>query len=301
MAAEFHIIDRRFQDLLVLNAWVECLGEGYLWAEGPCYFADGNYLLFSDIPKNRIMRWIPDGGINVYRADARNANGNTRDQQGRLVTCEHLSRSVTRTELDGTITTLVDRYRGKRLNSPNDVIVKSDGTIWFTDPSYGIMSDYEGSRADRELSGCFVFRLDPSNHDLRVVSENFSQPNGLCFSPDESILYIADSGASHDKNVPSQVRAFPVDGTGLGHGQVFANIDAGVPDGLRVDERGNLWVAAGDGIHCFSPDGTLLGKILIPETVANLTFGGPKRNRLFITATRSLYAVYVAVRGAQRP
>ncbi|MCB1445681.1 MAG: SMP-30/gluconolactonase/LRE family protein, partial [Rhizobiaceae bacterium] len=227
-------------------------------------------------------------------------NGNTRDNQGRLVSCQHGMRRVIRTEIDGTITVLADSFDGKRLNSPNDVVVKSDGTIWFTDPSYGIMSNYEGFKAEPEQATRNVYRLDPQSGRLTVVCSDFGQPNGLAFSPDEAKLYIADSAFSHDPNWPRHIRVFDVrdDGT-LGGGGEFCSVDNGLPDGFRVDVAGNIWTSAGDGVHCFSPEGDLLGKILVPQTVANVTFGGPRRNRLFIAATRSLYAVYTATTGAR--
>ncbi len=302
MSADFEIIDERFRGMLLANAWVEKLHGGMLWAEGPVWSADGDYLLWSDIPNDRMMQYLPGLGVRVFRQPANNSNGNTRDREGRLVTCEHGTRRVTRTEHDGRITVLVDKYQGKRLNSPNDVVVKSDGTIWFTDPPYGILSDYEGHKAESEIGACYVYRLDPRDGSLRVVADDFVKPNGIAFSPDEKTLYIADTGISHDPKGPRHIRAFDVVGEAtLARGRVFAEIRPGCADGFRLDSDGNLWTSAGDGIHCFDPAGVLLGKIRIPETVSNLCFGGAKRNRLFITATTSLYAVYVAQTGAQRP
>ncbi|WP_159585333.1 SMP-30/gluconolactonase/LRE family protein [Chelativorans xinjiangense] len=298
----YEVHDPRFRSLIIENARLEQLHTGCRWAEGPVWFADANQLLFSDIPNQRMLRWEPDGGVSVFRAPSNFANGNTRDRQGRLVTCEHGTRCVTRTEPDGTITVLADSFAGKRLNSPNDVIVRSDGSVWFTDPTYGILSDYEGYKAEPEQGARNVYRLDPETGELTAVAGDFRQPNGLAFSPDESTLYIADSAASHDETAPRHIRAFDVvDGKTLENGRVFASIDKGIPDGMRVDTEGNVWSSAADGVHCFAPDGRLLGKILVPETVANLTFGGPRRNRLFITATTSLYALYVTATGAQRP
>jgi gluconolactonase len=240
--------------------------------------------------------------VSVFRQASNFSNGNTRDRQGRLVSCEHGSRRVTRTEVDGRITVLADSFEGKRLNSPNDVIVRSDGTVWFTDPTYGILSDYEGYKADPEQVSRNVYRLDPETGDLTAVASDFLQPNGLAFSPDETKLYIADSGASHDDTAPRHIRVFDVvDGRTLANSRVFCHIDNGIPDGIRLDEQGNLWSSANDGIHCFSADGTLLGKIKVPQTVANLTFGGPRRNRLFITASRSVYSVYLTTNGVQSP
>lgn len=298
----FEYLDPRFRELTVPIAKVERLFDGCLWAEGPVWFSDGGYLVWSDIPNNRLLRWTPDQGVGVFRSDSNNANGNTRDRQGRLVSCEHLGRRVSRTEPDGSITVIADRYQGKRLNSPNDVVVKSDGSIWFTDPTYGILSDYEGKKSDPEQPGCYVYRVDPASGAVEVVADDFVKPNGIAFSPDETVLYIADSGLSHDADGPHHIRAFDVmNGRKLAKSRVFAEVGPGVPDGFRVDIYGNLWTSTQNGVFCLAPDGTPLGRIKIPEMVANLTFGGPKRNRLFITATSSLYAVYVATTGAQMP
>ncbi len=305
MPGIYQIDDPRFRFLTVGSAGLDILYKGCRWAEGPVWFNDLNCLLWSDIPNQRILRWAPDGieggSVSVFRTNSNFANGHTRDREGRLVSCEHGSRRVTRTEIDGAITVLADSHEGKPLNSPNDLVVKSDGTIWFTDPTYGILSDYEGYRAAPEQATRNVYRLDPGTGELRVVADDFGQPNGLAFSPDEMVLYIADSAFSHDPSAPRHIRAFDVDGTHLRRSRVFATIDAGLPDGLRTDVEGNVWSSAADGVHCFAPDGTRLGKILVPETVANLTFGGPKRNRLFIAATTSVYAVHTATSGAQWP
>jgi gluconolactonase len=248
-----------------------------------------------------MLRWA-GGHVSVFRDFSNNSNGNTRDRQGRLITCEHGARRVTRTEPDGSITVLVDQFQGKKLNSPNDVVVKSDGTVWFTDPPYGILSDYEGHVAEGEYGGCYVFRFDPATGALDAVVEDFNKPNGIAFSPDESKLYVVDTGRSHSPDGEHHIRVFSVDNQGrLSGGEVFAEVSPGIPDGLRVDLHGNIWTSAGDGVQCYAPDGVCLGKITVPEPVSNLTFGGEKRNRLFITATTSLYAVYVATTGAQRP
>nr|WP_243735666.1 SMP-30/gluconolactonase/LRE family protein [Dongia mobilis] len=301
MSDAYEYYDPRFRSLTVPIAKVEKLYDGCRWAEGPVWFGDGNFLVWSDVAENRMLRWVPGLGVGVFRAYSNNSNGNTRDRQGRLVTCEHLTRRVTRTEADGSITVIADRHAGKRLNSPNDVVVKSDGSVWFTDPSYGILSDYEGERAEPEQSGCHVFRVDPAG-GISIVADDFVKPNGLAFSPDEKILYVADSGRSHDANGPHHIRAFEVgEGGKLAKSRVFAEIEPGVPDGFRVDTAGNVWTSAQDGVICLSPEGTRLGRIKLPEMVSNLTFGGEKRNRLFITATSSLYAVYVSANGAQRP
>jgi gluconolactonase len=302
MSGDFEVVDERFRFMILGNAWVEKLHGGMLWAEGPVWSADSNYLLWSDIPNNVILQWAEGLGVRIYRHPSNNSNGHTRDRQGRLVSCEHGARRVTRTEHDGSITVLADRYKGKRLNSPNDVVVKSDGSVWFTDPPYGIMSDYEGHKAKSEIGACNVYRIDPKSGDLAVVADDFNKPNGIAFSPDEQILYIADTGGSHDPDGEHHIRAFDVvGGKKLRNGRVFAEISPGLADGFRIDTDGNVWTSAGDGVHCFSPKGELLGKIRVPEVVSNVCFGGPKRNRLFITATTSLYAVYVGQVGAQRP
>ena len=243
------------------------------------------------------------GTVSVFRQPANNTNGHTRDRQGRLVSCEHGGRRVTRTEHDGRITVLADRFQDKRLNSPNDVVVKSDGTIWFTDPSYGILSDLEGWQAEPEYGGCFVFCLDPATGKLEVVADDFVKPNGIAFSPDEKTLYIADTGVSHDPDGPKHIRAFDVtDKRGASRAAAcFAECDTGLFDGFRCDTGGRVWTSAGDGVHCFAPDGSLLGKILVPECVANLCFGGLKKNRLYICGTTSLYAVHTHVNGALAP
>jgi gluconolactonase len=291
----YEILQPRFSSLLLGNCRLEKLYEGTRWAEGPCYFADGNYLIWSDIPNNRMLRWTDGLGVEVFRNPSNCSNGNTRDREGRLVTCEHFTRRVTRTEYDGSITVLADRYEGRRLNSPNDVVVKSDGSIWFTDPPYGILSDYEGKKSPSELGGNYVFRLDPSGA-LSIVADDFDKPNGIAFTPDERQLFVADSGRPH------HMRVFDVkDGKSLANSRVFAVCDAGIFDGFRFDTDGNLWASTRAGINVYAPEGEMLGKIRVPEAVANLTFGGPKRNRLFITATTSLYSLFVNANGVQRP
>jgi gluconolactonase len=302
--AQYQIDDDRFRHLIVGSSMLDELYSGCRWAEGPVWFNDLGCLIWSDIPNQRMLRWSPDGlqsgSTSVFRTPSGFSNGNTRDRQGRLISCEHGNRRVTRTEIDGSITVLADRYQGKRFNSPNDVVVKSDGSIWFTDPTYGIMSDYEGYKAEPEQPTRNVYRIDPDG-TLSVVADDFTQPNGLAFSPDEKTLYIADSAYSHDPGHPRHIRAFDVDGATLRNGRVFCDIDVGLPDGFRIDVAGNLWSSAGDGVHCFAPDGVRLGKVLVPQVVANVCFGGPKRNRLFITATKSVYAIYLATNGAQVP
>ncbi|MEM6548023.1 MAG: SMP-30/gluconolactonase/LRE family protein [Pseudomonadota bacterium] len=295
----FHVIDPTFEACFVGHARVERLWTGARWSEGPVWFAAGRYLLWSDIPNNRIMRWDEtDGSVSVFRQPSNNANGHTVDREGRLLSCEHLTRRVTRTELNGSISVVADRFDGKRFNSPNDVVVKSDGSVWFTDPSYGILMDYEGERAESAFGGaCYVFRVS-SEGDVSVVADDYLKPNGLAFSPDEGFLYIADTGASHHPNGPKHIRRHQVHADGsLSGGDVFAECTNGLFDGFRLDQAGRIWTSAADGVHCYAPDGRLIGKVMIPELVANVCFGGPKLNRLFICGTTSLYSVYLNVNG----
>jgi gluconolactonase len=297
--ARFTILDHRMQDLILPGAALEVLQTGLLWAEGPVWFPAGDYLMWSDIPNSRLWQWIPELGARVFSHASNNCNGNTRDAQGRRVTCEHLTRSVVRFEPDGSRTVLADAFDGRRLNSPNDVIVASDGAVWFTDPTYGILSDYEGKRSVPEQPGCFVYRIDPTTGVVEAKIRSMKKPNGLALSLDERTLYVADSSLSHDAAGDHHVYAFAIapDGS-VGSGTAVVTIEEGVPDGLRPDQFGNLWVSSARGVEVFAPDGTPLGVLHIPETVSNLTFGGRKNNRLFITATTSVYAVYTAVRGA---
>ena len=302
------VIDPRFTKYKVSNAAVERLYTGMRWAEGPVWFADGRYLLFSDIPNNRILRWLEDTGVvSVFRSPSNYSNGNYRDRQGRLLTCEHDSRRLTRTEYDGTITILMDQFQGKKLNAPNDLAVHSDGAIWFSDPGYGIMSNYEGHKAPFELP-TNVYRLDPDTRKVTVVVSDMDKPNGLCFSPDEKKLYIVDTGLPKHPGDPHPIRVYDVeDGVRLKNGRMFVDMSPGLSDGIRCDVDGNVWSAAGwagegyNGVHVFAPDGKLIGKINLPETCANLCFGGTKKNRLFMAASQSLYAVYVDTQGAQTP
>ncbi|WP_372573414.1 SMP-30/gluconolactonase/LRE family protein [Ruegeria jejuensis] len=295
----FEVIDPRFEECFIGHVKVERLWTGGRWTEGPVWFAAGRYLLWSDIPNNRMMRFDDtDGSVSVFRDPSNNSNGHTVDRQGRLVSCEHLTRRVTRTELDGSVTVIADRYQGKRLNSPNDVVVKSDGSIWFTDPSYGILMDYEGERAESEIGACHVYRVDPGTGEVRIVADDYVKPNGLAFSPDESLLYIADTGITHTPGGPAHIRRHQVaaDGT-LSGGEVIADCSSGVFDGFRPDRGGRLWSSAADGVHCMTAEGELIGKVLIPEMVSNVCFGGPKLNRLFMTGTTSLYSVFLNVNG----
>lgn len=296
----FETLHSSFGECFVGHARVERLWSGARWCEGPAWFAAGRYLLWSDIPNNRIMRWDEtDGSVSEFRRPSHYTNGHTVDNAGRLISCEHLARRVTRTEYNGEITVLADSFDGKRLNSPNDVVVKSDGSVWFTDPSYGILTDYEGDRAEPELP-CNVYRVG-TDGSIKVVADDFLKPNGLAFSPDESLLYIADTGITHDELGPKHIRALNVssDGESLDRGTVFADCTAGVFDGFRCDTAGRIWSSAGDGVHCYNTEGQLIGKVLVPEMVANVTFGGEKLNRLFICGTSSLYSVYLTVNGCK--
>jgi gluconolactonase len=295
------VLDPSFLKYRLFNASVERLATGTRWGEGPVWFGDGRYLLWSDIPNNRIMRWDETTGqASVFRAPSNNANGNTRDRQGRLITCEHGARRVTRTEYDGSITVLMDHWQGKRLNSPNDVVVKSDGSIWFTDPPFGLQSDYEGVIADQEIPAC-VYRIDAQSGVPSIVADNVAGPNGLCFSPDESLLYVVESRA-----VPSRkIRVFDVrNGTTLADSRIFIDAGPGTPDGIRCDIHGNIWAGWGmgtpelDGVMVFNPAGVAIGRIALPERSANICFGGAKRNRLFMAAGHALYALYVNTQGA---
>lgn len=293
----FEVIDPVFSTYVLGNAPVKRLATGFDWTEGPVWFGDAGCLLFSDIPNNRIVRWSEDG-VTTYRQPSNYANGHTRDRQGRLVSCEHGKRRVTRTEWDGSITVIADSYQGKRLNSPNDVIVAPDGAIWFSDPHYGIMTDYEGAKAEQELP-CTVYRVSPDG-EIEAVVTDMQGPNGLAFSPDGSRLYVADTGRMFSSD-PQHIRVFDmVDGRPV-NGRIFHGITPGCADGMRVDTDGNLWSSAADGVHCIAPDGHLMGKILVPEMVSNLCFGGHSKHRLFITATTSVYSVVLNRRGIQTP
>src|SRR5437868_5871250 len=290
---------------------VERVATGMRWAEGPVYFPAGRYVLFSDIPNNRILRFCEDDGhLSVYRQPSMNSNGNTIDREGRLITCEHAGRRVTRTELDGSITIIADKYNGKKLNSPNDAVVTSDGAIWFTDPVYGIGGYYEGIKAAPEQEKHNVYRVDPKTGNIKVVVDDFVEPNGIAFSPDEKKLYIIDTGFTDGPNNPSHIRVFDADVENgkLSNSKVFAEMPKpSITDGLRADRDGRIWRSVGwgdpneNGVRCYSPTGELIGKIHIPETVANLCFGGQQRNRMYICGSTSLYAVYTSVQGALKP
>ncbi|WP_420392028.1 SMP-30/gluconolactonase/LRE family protein [Acuticoccus sp.] len=296
------VIEREYRALILNNCALDKLWTGGRWLEGPAYFAAHRALVFSDIPNDRMLRYDEaTGTVGVFREPARHANGNTRDREGRLVTCEHSGRRVTRTEHDGTITVLADRVDGKRLNSPNDVVVAPDGAVWFTDPTYGIDKDYEGARAAQELPSCDVYRIDPHTGMVRAVATDFVRPNGIAFSPDYRWLFVADTGISHVSGGPRHIRRFGVDGARLSGGEVFVECDHGVFDGFRFCERGYLWTSAGDGVRCYNGEGALVGKVRVPEVVANVAWGMRARNRLYICGTSSLYATYLATNGMAYP
>ncbi len=296
------IIDPSFTKYRLNLAKVERLATGFRWSEGPVWFGEGRYLLWSDIPNNRLMKWDEEtGAVSVYRKPSNNSNGNTRDRQGRLITCEHDARRVTRTEYDGSITVIADQFEGKPLNSPNDVVCKSDGSLWFTDPPFGILGFYEG-HIEKPLLATNVYRWDSQSKQLAVVAGDIDRPNGLAFSPDESKLYVVEAGVT-----PRAIRVFDVinNGTQLANGSTLITAEPdGTPDGLRVDVDGNLWVGWGmgkeglDGVSIFTPQGKLIGRIDLPERCANLCFGGRHRNRLFMCGSTSLYSLYVNTQGA---
>ena len=293
-------VDASFAKYKLNLAAVERLATGFRWCEGPVWFGDGRYLLWSDIPNNRIMKWEEEtGAVSIYRKPSNFANGHTRDRQGRLISCEHGTRRVTRTEYDGTITVIADKFEGKRLNSPNDIVVKSDGSIWFTDPRFGILGNYEGAVAESELP-MNVYRVDGNTASVTIVAEGINAPNGLAFSPDEKKIYIVES-----RSEPRRILEFDLteDGLIIGNGKVLIDAGAqGSPDGFRIDTDGNLWCGWGmsselDGVRVFTPQGEPIGHITLPERCANVCFGGVKRNRLFMAAAHSLYSLYVNTQG----
>lgn len=285
--------------LFLLHEEVETIHAGSKWNEGPVWLPASRSLVWSDIPNSRLMRWDEIGGtVTVYRQGSNNSNGNTLDREGRLITCEHGARRLTRTEHDGSVTVLADSHRGKPLNSPNDVVVKRDGTIWFSDPTYGIDGDYFGNRATRAQDGNFLYRLDPATGDLRAVVTDMVQPNGLAFTPDERHLLVVDSGRTGGAEHPAHIRRFAVreDG-GLESLGVVVECPTGVFDGLCIDANGRIWAGTADGVHCFSPDGAPLGRIVLGEIIINLCFGGPKLNQLFLCAPTKVYRVFVRATG----
>ena len=298
MPLRLHIADPRFSSVTVSGASLACLHEGGRWLEGPLWLPGSGELLFSDIPDDSVRCWSQGGAVRVFSRGGF-ANGRTLDARGRVVTCQHGSRSLVAREADGRERVLASHHAGGRLNSPNDVVATTDGSLWFTDPDYGILSDYEGHRAPSEQRACHVFRLIPGEPEPRVVTDTLVKPNGLAFSPDGRWLYVAESGASHVPGTPAEIRRFAVNAGGaLSDAGRLAELDCGVPDGMAVDEYGNVWSSAGDGVHCFAPDGVLLGKVDLGCVASNLCFGGEGGRRIFITTAQKVFALEVAVRGA---
>jgi len=296
-AADFEATQpAEFAHCIPADAKVTKIAGGFGFTEGPTWIKDGGHLVFSDIPRDEIRKWTAAGAVTTFRAPSRNTNGNTTDPAGRLISCEHSGRRVARLEKDGTLRTLVDSFEGRKLNSPNDVVVKSDGTVWFTDPEYGLKTDpATKKKVGKEQPGNFVYRHDPRTGSTTAIARDFDQPNGLAFSPDERKLYVADSGK------PRHIRVLEIaaDGTVSG-GAVLCTLDKGAPDGIRVDTAGRVWTSSGDGVQIFGADGKLIGRILLPEAAANLCFGGADGRTLFMTARTSLYAVPTVVTGASR-
>ena len=296
----FEILKEEFHSCLTGHGRVERLWTGARWVEGPVWFPAGRFVLFSDIPNDRMLRWDETNGlVSEFRNPSNFSNGNTRDLQGRLITCQHLSRSVTRTEHSGEVTTLASHFDGKRLNSPNDVVVKIDGSIWVTDPDYGIMSDYEGRKSPSEQSSCNVFRIDQKTGNVDLITDRLIKPNGLCFNKSESKLYVSDTGGSHVERGPRNIYSFDLKGEVVvsENPELSAECSNGLFDGFRIDSEDRIWTSAADGVHCYNSVGVLIGKIKIPEIVSNVCFGGERLNRLFITGTTSLYSAYLAVNG----
>ena len=299
--SDYQVIEPVFKTYVLGNAPLEMLADGFRWVEVPVWLGDMDMLLFSDLPNNRVMRWSETDGVRVFRAPSGFANGHARDRQGRLITCSHHDRCLSRLEHDGHVTVLADQFEGKRLNAPNDVVVKSDGTIWFTDPLYGLQTDYEGGKQHSEIApGVFCF--DPGANTLRVVADDLDGPNGLSFSPDETKLYISETGALFAEAPRQTIKVFDVGAdNSLSDPRFFHKVEPGFADGFATDEHGNVWSSAADGVHCISPTGALLGKIRVPSLVSNLTFGDRYRSRLFICASHALYAIFLNVRGATWP
>ncbi len=303
------VIDPRFAAVAEGASTLQRLCTGAIWSEGPVWMHEDDSVLWSDIPNNRMLRWQAADGMTVWRDAVEFTNGHTREADGSLLHCSHGQRAIVRTRFDAGLSSprdeiVVDRYQGKRLNSPNDVIVKSDGSIWFTDPPYGIVSDREGHQATSELGDCCVFRFDPATGELRVVSDFVEEPNGLAFSPDESVLYVSDTSAAmrSDGSGNHHIVAFDVvDGQSLTNPRVFAVIEPGLADGFRVDVHGFVYTSSEDSVQVYDPDGSRIGRIAVPEKVGNLSFGGPARDQLFIAASSSLYRIRLNTTGVQKP
>lgn len=300
MTETYIVHDERFRALFIGHAKLERLWTGGRWVEGPVYVPAAKSVLWSDIPNDRVLRLDEcDGSVSVFESPCGFHNGHTLDAEGRVLACEHGGRRVSRLDPDGVWRPLATHAGGRRLNSPNDVVVHSDGSVWFSDPTYGIDTHYEGHRAEPELSSCDVYRLDPATGEVRAVVTDMLRPNGLCFSPDESLLYVSETGRTHDPSREPAIRAYPVGPAGtVGEGRLFARSPSGFFDGFRADTDGNIWASNADAVCVYAPDGTHIGSIPVEEMVSNLCFGGPKRNRLFITAQTSLYAIYVNAHGA---
>jgi gluconolactonase len=298
MTNQFEIFDERFNSILLPDSKLEKLASGAVWSEGPVYLEADQSVIWSDIPGNRLLRWSNADGMSEFLKPSHFQNGHTLDLEGRIIACSHGERAVMRLEADGTWTKLVSHFEGKKLNSPNDVVVKSDGTIWFSDPSYGLIQPHEGYGGTQEQAGCYVYRFDPVNLDIDAVVTDMEKPNGLAFSSDEKTLYVSDTSASHDENGNHHIRAYDViDDSNTANGRVFAVIEPGLPDGFRLDKKGWIFTSSSDSVQVLTPDGTLLGKILVPEKIGNLTFGGTNKDRLFIAASSSLYAITLNTQG----
>ncbi|MEY4530415.1 MAG: hypothetical protein RLZZ156_1136 [Deinococcota bacterium] len=302
MPQSFEIFDDRFFTLILPDSQLEQLATGTIWGEGPAYFASDDSLIWSDIPNNRLMRWSAKDGCSEFLKPAHFQNGHTLDQNGRLLACSHGLRAIVRLEADGTWQVLINSYQGKKLNSPNDLVVKSDGTIWFSDPSYGLIQPNEGYGGVQEQAGCYVYCFDPETQELTAVITDMTMPNGLAFSLDEKILYVSDTSRSNDPKGYHHIKAYTVtEQHGCVDGRVFAVIEPGLPDGFRVDQNNWIFTSSGDSVQVFAPDGVLLGKILVPETIGNLTFGGADKNRLFIVASSGLYAITLNTKAVAQP
>jgi gluconolactonase len=298
MNSVFEIFDERMRELLLPDSSLEQLATGATWSEGPVYLAKEDAVIWSDIPGNRLLRWSAREGLREFLKPAHFQNGHTLDLEGRILACSHGERAVLRLESDGHWTTVVSHHQGKRLNSPNDIVVKSDGTIWFTDPDYGLIQPHEGYGGKSEQAGCFVYRFDPRTNEMSAVVTDMQRPNGLAFSPDETLLYITDTSASHDANGFHHVRVYDItDERSAKNGRLFTKISPGLPDGFRLDIHGNLFISSEDSVQIYTSEATCLGKINVPEKVGNLTFGSSERNRLFIAASSSLYAITLNTTG----